>query len=116
MIHASRDLFKLADLPEKVADNVVLETFSNLAIQRGTIESLNEDHSLRRYIFMSQKIGISIFTYANRSDSTYLTVDKLDIRGQHSSSKNIDNGKLRLTLPAKSKKFVVFRFEDPVEV
>jgi len=110
VIHASRDLFKLIDLPEKAADSVVLETYSNLAIQRGTIESLNDDHSLRRYIFQSSKIGVCIFTYANRSDNAYSTVDKLEIKGEYSSSKNMESGKLRLNLPGKSKKFVVFRF------
>lgn len=115
ILHSTRDLFKLKDLVPKVSNSVMMETFSNLAIQRGSIHPLNEDNSLRRYIFQSSKIGICIFTYANRSSQTYSTVEKMGIRGDFTASKNIENGKLRISLPSNSKKFVVFRFEDVLD-
>lgn len=112
VINASRDLFKLTDLVGKASDNVMMETLSNLAIQRGQVQSLNEDGSLRRYIFQSSKIGLCVLTYANRSAVTYGTVEKLDVNGNFTCSKAIENGKLRLSLPSNSKKYVVFKFED----
>lgn len=67
---------------------------------------------MRRYIFSSSKLGICIFTYANRSSSGYSIVDKVKIDGEHSCSKSIEHGKIRMTVPSNMKKFIVFRFDD----
>lgn len=112
ILHANRDVFSLKDLTSRVSNNVMMETLSNLAIQRGSLIPLTDDKSLRRYIFKSSKIGVCIFTYANRSANTFSIVEKLLVKGDFTASKSIENGKLRVSLPMSSKKFVVFRFED----
>ena len=111
ILHATNKLFRLSRISKKVAQVVIMETFSNLAIQRGSVDCLNAEKSLRRYLFSSEKIGICVFTYANRSSTTYSIVDKLEVEGDFTCSKAIEHGKIRMTVPSNMKKFIVFRFE-----
>lgn len=112
ILHSSNDWYRQNSLNQQKAGNLLMETLSNLAIQRGKMIYLNEENSLRRYVFSSEKIGVYVITYANRSSSCYSVLDKLEIKGEkYLCSKTLENGKLRITVPSNMKKFVVFRFE-----
>jgi len=113
IVHSTSQKISIKELSQKKNKNLLMETLSNLAIQRGSVKYLNEDQSLRRYVFSSVKLGICVFTYANRSANSYSIVDKVKVEGEHSCSKNIEHGKIRISVPLNMKKFIVFRFEDP---
>lgn len=111
IIHSSNDWFKQTPLPLALTKNLIMETFSNLAVQRGKVELLNKERSLRRYSFKSEKIGIYVITYANRSSNCYSILDKIDIKGsEFKLSKPIEHGKFRVTVASNVKKFIVIRF------
>ena len=114
VIYSTKMSYELGPLQERGVDAILMETLSNLAIQRGSVQALNQERSLRRYVFSSAKIGICVFTYANRSSKTYIVLDRLQVDGDFICSKNLENGKVRITLPSKSKKFLVFRYGNQV--
>lgn len=112
IFHATKNDFEIDDIQAKMTGKLLMETLSNLAIQRGSVHALNKERSLRRYVFSSKKLGICIFTFANRSGNCYIVLDKLKIEGDFKISRSLENEKLRVSLPSNSKKFVVFRYDS----
>lgn len=112
ILHSTKEDFSIEDIDRKLTGKFLMETLSNLAIQRGSVHPLNKEKSLRRYAFSSKKLGLCIFTFANRSSCFYTVLDILNVEGEFKISRPLENGKLRVSLPSNSKKFVVFKYDS----
>ena len=95
------------------------DLLSNLGIQRGEKTPLVPDGSLRKYFLKASKLGMSIFTYVNRSKHFYHAVEQLQSPPQCKMSKVLEeNDKIVLQLPDNSRKLVLLRYppERPEEL
>ena len=112
IVHSTTDLQELNEFQKEIAEKIMGGVLSNLSSHKGESTALVADNSVRRYCYPSRRMGLCVISYVNRSPSFYNVVDEMDIRGIYLASKNLDEGRLRISLPPNSKRLVVFRYEE----
>ena len=112
IVHSTTDLQELNEFQRESAEKIMGGVLSNLSSRKGESTALVADNSVRRYCYPSRRMGLCIISYVNRSPSFYNVVDEMDVKGIYLSNKNLDEGRLRISLPPNSKRLVVFRYEE----
>jgi len=112
VVHSLKGLVDINTISSSLLPKIVSDLFCNLTIERGEVQKLNSDGSVRKYMYSLRKTSLVVFTYVNRSSSYFNLIDLLEVKGKHSCSKVIRDGKLKTSLPPNSKKYVVFWFYE----
>lgn len=111
ILHSTTTIERYKDIPSRESEKIMGKVLANLSLARGSADALTSNNSVKRYAYSSAKLGLCVVCYVNRSPSLYKVVEDLKTEGRFIVNREIEEGRVRIDLPANSKKMIVFRFE-----